>query len=782
MSEHRRPGLTRRHVLAMGAVTAASATVYALVPGATTVDAAAGRRTPRPRRNGEPRVLVTDGHLAAIRANLTDPVIAPRYETLIRAAQLDTDGTLSGGVYSLPVKSAIEAGAFLYLVHREEATGRKAVAQLRNFLATFKPFPHTASVSEVRRTGTTLFTAALVYDWCYELIGDKDRQVFIGAMKRLAENQGVGFPPDRLSSVTSHATEYELQRDQLAAGIAVYDEDPEIFDLVSARIREEFVPARNFFYPTGRHHQGDSYQGIRLVPDMIATVLYDRMGSDAGYLPSQQDLVTDWIHQRRPDGQLIRSGDTYQSTYHPLGRYWSDPPTVASMLLSTAHYRNRWHQDLLLSQLEHGYVPRAEEALFFCLFHDPALPRKAASTLPLTRLSPRPLAGMTARTGWDEGPDADTAIAHIHIGGHNFSNHAHLDAGAFQIYYRGALALDSGVYEGRNGGWASPHDLNYNKRTIAHNALLVHDPAESFRFYTTPVSNDGGQRFPAGAKEARNLKELLDPANGYENATAAASWAGPDRDRPAFSHIKGDISAAYGPKVRSCTRSFVFVNHGEEGRPAALLVRDSLTTSDSSFRTAFLLHSAEEPRVDGARVDVARTDPGYSGRLRMETLWPSGNRITTTGGPGREFEVDGTNYPNPLPVNSSTDPGAWRVEVSPAMQGTRTEFLHVLQPHAADTEPFPVETFQADGAVLVRVHRALTLFGDRAGALQRTVGFTVGEESGERTSFLATDLHRSGWTLTRRTGGGRWRPVRGQLRRGNILYADLTPGSYRLSR
>ncbi|MFD6415700.1 heparinase II/III family protein [Streptomyces sp. NPDC060194] len=781
MSEHSRSGPTRRHVLAMGAVTAASATALALAPGATAA-AAPRRGTPRPRRAGEPRVLVTARHLPAVRANLTDPVIAPRYALLQKNAALDTDGTLPDGVYSLPVKSAVEANAFLYLVHREEAVGRRAVTQMRNFLATFRPFPHTASVTEVRRTGTTLFTAALVYDWCYELLGDDDRAAFVAAMKRLAENQGVGFPPDRLSSVTSHASENELQRDQLAAGIAVYDEDPEIFDLVSARIREEFVPARNFFYPTGRHHQGDSYQGVRFVPDMLATVLYDRMGSDAGYLDVQQEQMTDWIHQRRPDGQLMRSGDTYQSTYHALGKYWSDSPTVISLLLSTAHYRNRWHQDYLLSHIEHGHNVRTEEALFFCLFHDPSLPRKAASTLPLTRIGPHPLAGMTARTGWDEGPDADTSIAQVHIGGHNFSNHQHLDAGAFQIYYRGALALDSGVYEGRSGGWASAHDLNYNKRTIAHNALLVHDPAESFRFYTTPVSNDGGQRFPAHAKEARDLPELLDPANGYENATAASGWAGPDRRKPVFSHVKGDITVAYGPKVRSCTRSFVFVNHGEEGRPAALLVRDSLTTSDPSFRTAFLLHSAEEPRVEGARVDVARTDPGYSGRLRMETLWPVDPRVTAVGGPGREFEVDGRNYPNEIPANSSTDPGAWRVEVSPAVQGTQTEFLHVLQPHAADAEPFPVRTAHPDGAFLVGVHRSLTLFGDGPGPLRRTVEFTVGEDGGERTSFLATDLRGPGWTLTRRGGSGRWRQVRGQLRRGHILFAELTPGSYRLSR
>ena len=43
---------------------------------------------------------------------------------------------------------------------------------------------------------------------------------------------------------------------------------------------------------------------------------------------------------------------------------------------------------------------------------------------------------MVARTGWGD----DAVIAEMKINEYNFVNHQHLDAGAFQIYYRGALA------------------------------------------------------------------------------------------------------------------------------------------------------------------------------------------------------------------------------------------------------------------------------------------------------------------------------------------------------
>jgi heparin/heparan-sulfate lyase len=47
--------------------------------------------------------------------------------------------------------------------------------------------------------------------------------------------------------------------------------------------------------------------------------------------------------------------------------------------------------------------------------------------------------------------------------------------------------------------------MNYHKRTIAHNTVLVHDPAENFDGF----ANDGGQRFPGDEPET-----LADLANG----------------------------------------------------------------------------------------------------------------------------------------------------------------------------------------------------------------------------------------------------------------------------
>src|SRR5690606_24045143 len=144
--------------------------------------------------------------------------------------------------------------------------------------------------------------------------------------------------------------------------------------------------------------------------------------------------------------------------------------------------------------------------------------------LPLTKYFPSPKGGMIARTGWEEGIDSPVVVAEMKINEMNFANHQHLDAGSFQIYYKGALATDSGYYQAglsdrnarhlNNGNscYSSQHDLNYHKRTIAHKAMLVYDPDENMG----GLANDGGQRFLNNRREAPTLEYLLDPANGYK--------------------------------------------------------------------------------------------------------------------------------------------------------------------------------------------------------------------------------------------------------------------------
>lgn len=92
---------------------------------------------------------------------------------------------------------------------------------------------------------------------------------------------------------------------------------------------------------------------------------------------------------------------------------------------------------------------------------------------------------MIARTGWEFGPESRTAVVEMKAAPYNRHDHQHMDAGAFQIFYRAPLAVDIGVY----GHWGQHYDFTFAKRTIPHNALLVYDPDESSRCPATTAAS-----------------------------------------------------------------------------------------------------------------------------------------------------------------------------------------------------------------------------------------------------------------------------------------------------
>ena len=349
-----------------------------------------------------------------------------------------------------------------------------------------------------RATGRMMVTGAIVYDWCYGLLSAEEKQAFVAELVRLAKTQECGYPPVRQGSVTGHASEAMIMRDMISAGIAIYDEEPEMYRLAAGRFFREHLPARNWLYDGNAYHQGDSYGPYRFSWDCYPLMIFDRLGAGNVYNPQQRFVPYLWIYMTRPDGQRLRAGDTYMHS-RPLGQPWGEGD-------GTMLFASYYGDGALLSQfLRHG-GSADNECIFEFLWRDPKLQAKPIESLPLSRYFGSPFGWMVARTGWGE----DAVIAEMKINETNFVNHQHLDAGAFQIYYRGALALDSGLYKGSSGGYGSPHCMNYSWRTIAHNSLLVYDPVETFDRKGN-YGNDGGQRLPNGRSEARSLEILQKP-------------------------------------------------------------------------------------------------------------------------------------------------------------------------------------------------------------------------------------------------------------------------------
>ena len=398
-------------------------------------------------------------------------------------------------------------------------------------------------------------------------------------------------------------------------------------------------------------------------------------------------------------------------------------------------------------------INRDNEVIFEYLWRDVDLKPKPIVDLPRTRYFGPPFGWMVARTGWDD----RSVIAEMKINEVNFNNHQHMDAGAFQIYYQGALAIDSGVYTGSSGRYGSPHCRNYYWRTIAHNCLLIYDPDEEFRS-RSGYGNDGGQRLPNGRSEPRTLDVLLDPKNGYRTGKVLAQGFGPDPQTPGFSLLKGDITAAYSDKIREVIRSFVFLNLRDDKTPAALIVFDRVVSSNPDFKKCWLLHSMERPQVSQSEITIDRTEHGQQGRLVLNTLLPEPpNRETETiGGPGKEYWVLGKNFANDQEPRrlerSSMELGNWRVQVSPKETSAESLFLNVMQvTDQRSSQTFPVQRVDFGSMVGCRIDGRecdwIVLFRRDGRRGDEPVSLKL---PGERDCrILITDLEQGTWQAKR---------------------------------
>ena len=533
-----------------------------------------------------------------------------------------------------------------------------------------------------------------------------------------------------------------------------------MYRLAAAPIFGKYVPARNFWYPGHAFHQGSSYAETRFVSDMYPLWIFDRMGAGGIFHPAQQFVPYSWIYMRRPDGQLMRSGDGQ-----------SKAPKLRS-LLDAGYYGDGY---VLADYLrDPGIDPMSK--IYELLWADPDLKPRPVADLPLSRYFGGPYGWMVARTGWD----AESVIAEMKVNIYAFGNHQHNDAGAFQVYYKGPLAIDSGLYEGTTGAYGSPHHQNYYKRTIAHNSLLVYDPAEKFtRGRTVEFRNDGGQRFPNSWIEPRSLEVLTNPANGYKTGTVLGRDFGPDPQKPAYTYLKGDLTEAYSAKVKSVQRSFVFLNLGGPV-PAALVVFDRVVAADPSFRKYWLLHSMEEPAVSGNTVTLTLAQRGWSGKLVNTSLLPAAPEIAKVGSPGKEFWVFGENFPNGVRGNrpEEYEVGAWRAEVSPAQPAAADWFLNVAQVMGNGASPLALERLEDGDAAGVRIADRVVWF-QRAGArTDRPVSFTVSGASNLR--YLVTDLAEGTWQVWR--DGAIVFPALNVSGDAGTLYFEGPPGAWSLRR
>ena len=722
---------------------------------ASTEDERTPDADPRPSRvvpYDHPRLLATAAELPALRARFAAPRNRETADWIRGVAAHDDDGTLPDGQPD-ELKSFVFYGkAILYGLEGDEAVGRAAIEMALEYFASLTASYASDGLFASRAINSALQHAAFVYDWCYDLFVDADeRQRFVSEALRVATHTEYGWPLTRSAEyfVGSHYCE-DTHPTMLALGIAIYDEDPSVYDAVAPHLTDRFAPLRNFIYAGHRHHQGNAYGPSRFFWEVYSALFASRLDAPAPYVDAQGQVPYYELYPRMPDGNTLVEGDDWLYRFPP----WRVSPLVPLAL-------SAMYQDGYLLDLATRYDDGQGDRITMFLVADEDLQPKSVEELPLSRYFGSPFGTLVARTGWDirGGVTSAVAAARMNVKEYFFGNHDHLDAGHFSLYYKGTLAIDSGTYEG--GGYGNAHHRNYNQRSVAHNTVLVLDPDEPrMRAYRggPELARDGGQMWvhgrPGSPVDLPSLKQR------YRRSTILAHGIGPGTDAPRFSHLKGDIAGAYAapapypPKVQRALRSFVFINLEDPDHPAALVVYDVVRAARAEFKKSWLLHSVAEPDVAGNVTTVLRTDGGFNGKLVNHTLLPeAGNRlIQKVGGPGHEFWVEGQNYPV-APNALSPEAGAWRIELSPLAPAVEDRFLNVMQVADATRggkpgpEPLPVSRIDETDVVGVAIATSVVLFSRGGDVLDHAFTFDT-RASSESLDLLITDLAAGTWQIT----------------------------------
>lgn len=685
--------------------------------------------TPPPEH---PRLMFRASDIPTIRANFEADQNKAAYEAFQKMVANPTDGklkppsTAGKSNFSATPLNNIEALAFDYAINGNEASGNAAISAIKNYYNTVEYYNATDSLT-YRYRGMFIFTVAQVYDWCYPLMDDAGRKELTGMAESIALDLDIGYPPNRQGSVSGHGGEVSLQKDLMSLGIATYDERPDIYNYVAGRFLSEWLEPRNYWYKTSSHNQGNAYGDFRGSNELWAAWLFKRMSGVNVFSEDQQYFPYEWLYSRRADGQVLRDGDDYwQAGTSPYWTGWLSTLGLCANLYGDEYLKREFQREnpnmASFSNSLAMYTPVTHLA-----FNDPNLNGKAISELPLTRYFAAPKGMMIARTGWNDGVESPDVLVSMEINEHYPANHAHLQNGHFQIYYKGMLTGDSGRYD---DGYGTDHDANYHKRSIAHNILTVYDPNEKMMMLSKNVANDGGQRAPVNGGEAANMEQWMNPE--YTVGEVLGHEFGPDPVTPDYTYLKGDITKAYTSKVDEVLRSMLFLPLDDEAHPGVMLVMDKVTAADASFKKSFLLHVQEEPTVNGNRTVIERTEKDYNGRLVVDTLLPKADNtaIEKIGGEGKECWIDGKNYGATKPFSKSTDQegqGWGRIEISPKKAAKTDYFLQVMSVSDAGGVVSDLDSTLIEGENIVGAQIAdrVAIFAKDKERLDGPISFTI---------------------------------------------------------
>jgi hypothetical protein len=476
----------------------------------------------------------------------------------------------------------------------------------------------------------------------------------------------------------------------------------------SAASKGGVLPTRQLYYPDGGYYKGMEYAQI----DMEGIACYLALFQDLG-LGNYWDLcgtfIDNWpqylLYMTRPDGysQRLMSGTTYSI----ITRGYQGLALIAS-------HRDNPYAAWLVDNAFWGSSQGGYEWAIMCAVWRTGVAQAAPSTLPLTKFygadGKDNMPGTSwsekviLRTGWNMNGANDDAYFTLHAGSY-FGDYWNFYQLAFEIYYKGALAIRSGFYKSGDAFLKS-----YNSRAVAANCVVVLDERQAER------SDRWGQDYlyaPPGPQPPQHIYDVAND-NAYDTADILFYEEKPLEDGVS-QYVKGALNPAAAYTYTNGTRHVALQTREVAALGRYFVIRDKVIQEGDNNSVRFLLHTINRPTVEATptssqvpdhiviyprarytavRSEILTREGGlppiqYAGKIWCVPVIPQDATLRVVGGTGYEFWVDdgsgvgvntpieGSYFQNPSDFTDATEAGQWRVETIAPSAGT-VDFVHAI--------------------------------------------------------------------------------------------------------
>lgn len=652
----------------------------------------------------------------------------------------------------------IEARAFAYLVSGDAEYGYSAILAMKNYLDTF--YLGYIYSDQCREFGRTMFVTAEIYDWCYDLLTEKDKTQFILACTYIAsgdageryggeysglcssgnEYMEVGYPPIFQESVAGHGAEAQILRDYLAISIAIFDENDSWYKGVASRLYNDFIPFRDYYFESGMYPQGIfNYAPHRHSSDLWSAWLFYCATGENPYSPDLQRVANSFLDFATPDGSFFGTGD---GAKRPTG---VTADILYNITICAALYGDPGLRSATLDYYNGSLVgsktsTNTEFSTVHHIIFGAGYFEKTGSTdtigvnegKDVIVYHSTPIGQMIARSKWND-PDAPAVF--MLVGEKSTSNHEHADSGTFQLFYKGLYLGESGVYD----KYGSTHWKYYHQATVSHNGILIYDPklAGNDPDMLSTYFYSGGQR--QGFECGSTLEDWLGNSDtnkasvmGYEYALNADGSAD-------YAYLAGDITLAYTPAQASyVSRNMIAIFTDNPDCPMYFVVYDSLDVAESEFVTKFLLHTPTEPVIDEESKTV--TISGNEGKLVLHSLNGT-DKIEALGGANRNYLINGVQ----CSATNGSD-GMWgRVELSSTGKEKVDMFNVMYFTDAENEESQSFELFDEDSFIATKVGSDYVIFSKSQDRTADPISITT--EGTGLSRYIVMGLHEGTWDI-----------------------------------